>query len=463
MFSTESTDLSKLPTAVQQALKKHKLPASSLSLYIKEVNGQQPLIMLNSDIPRNPASTIKVITTYAGLHMLGPTYTWQTRFYLDGKLSGNTLNGNLMMQGGGDPFLVKEAFWHILFTLRAKGLQHIKGNLLVDAGDFAEELGTTGDFDKRPYRAYNTFPDAALVNFSVHQFNFIPQKNRIHIYADPPSATVEINNNVRSVTGKCKGEHHRIKQNIVHYSSHASVTFSGDYPHSCGSHQLLRSVISNEKYVYGVFKSLWESMGGTITGTVSKTTINKNKPYYVASSEPLSEIITHINKYSNNVMARQLLLTLAKEKQMSLDKRNIASKAMGRVAISEWLHSIGIPAPDLLLDNGAGLSRSARVSAMTMGKILEHAYNSPYQPEFMASLPMVGVDGTVRRRLDGIIPAGKIRIKTGLLNNVRAMAGYVKTGSNKDLIVVSLQNHAGVQNWIGTHVQDEILQWLYKQ
>ena len=463
VFSAESTDLSKLPNAVQQVLKKHKLPASSLSLYIKEVNAQQPLVVLNSDIPRNPASTIKVITTYSGLELLGPTYTWQTRFYLDGKLDDGTLDGNLIMQGGGDPFLVREVFWHMLFTLQAKGLKHIKGDLLVDAGGFEEELGTTGDFDKESYRAYNAFPDAALVNFSAHQFNFIPQKNKIHIYADPPAATVKINNNVKSITGKCKGKHHHIKQDIVRYSNHTSVTFSGDYPHSCGSHQLLRSVISNEQYVYGVFKSLWESMGGTITGTVSKTTVNRNKPYYVASSKPLSEIIVYINKYSNNVMARQLLLTLAKEKQISLNKRGRASKAVGRFAISEWLHSIGIFAPDLVMDNGSGLSRNARVSAATMGKMLEHAYNSPYQPEFMASLPMVGVDGTVRKRLNKIIPAGKIRIKTGLLNDVRAMAGYVQTVRNKHFVVVSLQNYPGVQNGIGTQVQDEVLKWLYQQ
>jgi serine-type D-Ala-D-Ala carboxypeptidase/endopeptidase (penicillin-binding protein 4) len=463
VFSAESTDLSKLPNAVQQVLKKYKLPASSLSLYIKEVNAQQPLIVLNSDIPRNPASTIKVITTYAGLDMLGPTYQWQTRFYLDGKLADGTLDGNLIMQGGGDPFLVREAFWHMLFTLQAKGIKHIKGDLLIDSNGFEDETGSPGDFDKEPYRAYNAFPDAALVNFSAHQFNFLPQKNRIHIYADPPAATVKIHNNVKSIKGKCRGKHHHIKQNIAHHHDHTSVTFTGDYPHSCGSHQLLRSVISNEQYVYGVFKSLWENMGGTISGTVGKTTVSGKKAFYVAPSKPLSEILMNINKYSNNVMARQLLLTLAKEKQKSLQKQGRAGKAMGRLAVSEWLHSIGILAPDLVMDNGSGLSRNARVSAATMGKMLEHAYNSPYQPEILSSLPMVGVDGTVRKRLDKVIPAGKIRIKTGLLNDVRAMAGYVKTASNKHFVVVSLQNYPGVQNGIGTQVQDEVLKWLYKQ
>ena len=195
--SAESASLDKLPSAVQKILKNYKIPEQSLSLYIKEIDKQQPLITLNDDVPRNPASSIKIITTLAGLELLGPTYTWQTNFYLDGTLVDGTLDGNLIMQGGGDPFLVREAFWHILFTLQAKGLKHIHGNLLIDNGEFEDEAGSPGDFDNKPYRAYNVFPDAALVNFRVHQFNFVPQKNSLHIYADPPSATMKINNRVK--------------------------------------------------------------------------------------------------------------------------------------------------------------------------------------------------------------------------------------------------------------------------
>ena len=462
-FSTHGADLNSLPKTVQSIFMNHKLPADSLSLYIKEIHSQQPLIELNGDTPRNPASSIKIITTFAALELLGPTYTWQTRFYLDGTLTDGTLNGNLIMQGGGDPFLVREAFWHILFTLQAKGLKHIKGDFLIDDGNFEDESGSPGDFDKKPYRVYNVFPDAALVNFQAHQFNFVPQKNGLHIYADPPAATMKINNKVKLTKGRCRGKHQQLKHDIARQGDETVVTFSGNYPSSCGHQHLLRTMMPNDQYVYGVFKSLWENMGGTITGKVGKTKINGEKPFYVEPSKPLSEIITYINKHSNNVMARQLLLTIGKEKLASNDKDGEGSKILGRQAIKEWLFTIGIPAPELVMDNGSGLSRQSRVSAATMSKLLEHAYNSPYQPEFMASLPMVGVDGTVRQRLDKIIPAGKVRIKTGLLNNVRAMAGYVTSVSGKHYVVVALQNHLGIQNGIGTQVQDEVLKWLYKQ
>ena len=462
-ISAESADLGNLPKAVQRIFNHYHLPHDSMSLYIKEIDAQQPLLVLHGDTPRNPASSIKIITTYAGLELLGPTYTWQTSFYLDGTLTDGTLNGNLIMQGGGDPFLVREAFWHILFTLQAQGLKHIKGDFIIDDGEFEDETGSPGDFDKKPYRAYNVFPDAALVNFQAHQFNFVPQKDGLHIYADPPAATMKINNKVKLTKGRCRGKHRHLKHSITRQGEDTIVTFSGDYPRSCGHQNLLRTMIPNDQYVYGVFKSLWEGMGGTITGTVRKIRINGEKPFYVATSRPLSEIITYINKYSNNVMARQLLLTIGKEKLESNHKQGKGSKVLGRQAIQEWLLSIGIPAPGFVLDNGSGLSRKARVTATTMGKLLEHAYNSPYQPEFMASLPMVGVDGTVRKRLKGSVPAGEIRIKTGLINGVRSMAGYVHSASGKHYVVVTLQNHPGIQNGIGTQVQDEILKWLYKQ
>ncbi len=460
--STEIANLNKLPSTVQKLLKNYKIPEQSLSLFIKEIDQRQPLMTLNADIPRNPASTIKIITTFAGLELLGPTYSWQTKFYLDGTLADGTLDGNLVMQGGGDPFLVSEAFWHILFTLQAKGLKHINGDLLIDDGEFEDEDGSPGDFDNKPYRAYNVFPDAALVNFRVHQFNFVPQKDSLHIYADPPAATMKINNKVKLTKGRCRGKHRHIKHDVVTHGHQTLITFTGDYPRSCGHQNLLRTIMPNDQYVFGVFKSLWENMGGTITGTVGKTRINGEKPFYVATSRPLTEIITYINKYSNNVMARQLLLTIGKEMQESNGKDK-GSKTLGRQAIKEWLVSIGIPAPELVLDNGSGLSRKSRISAVTMGKLLEYAYHSPYQPEFMASLPMLGIDGTVRKRLNGAVPAGEIRIKTGLLNDVRAMAGYVRSQSDKHYVVVSLQNYPGIQNGVGTQVQDEILKWLYQQ
>lgn len=453
-----------LPDVIQKILKKHKVPQQSFSLYIKELYSEEPWVEFNTDVPRNPASVIKIITTLAGLYLLGSSYTWKTHFYLDGKLMDGALNGDLIIVGGGDPFISREVLSRILFTLQARGLQHIHGDLVINNNNFEVESGDPGDFDNRPYRVYNRFPSATLVNFNAQQFNFIPQGDKLHIYADPMVTMMDINNKVKLIKGRCRGRQYNVKYHVKDDKEHVAVTFTGEYPSSCGDHQLLLSILSNERYIYGVFKSLWENMGGTITGTFGTSTsaqANVAKPFYIAISQPLSEIIIYINKYSNNVMARQLFLTISKESQK--DKQSKGEKISARQVIKEWLAAIRVPTANLIIDNGSGLSRKSRVSAETLGKLLEYAYHGPYQPEFMASLPIWGVDGTLRKRFKGVIPAGYVRIKTGSLNNVGAMAGYVLTSDKKHYVIVALQNYAGGHVQSGKQVQDDILNWLYQQ
>ncbi len=447
-----------LPAEVTRVLNKHKLPHDSMSVYIKEVGLKTPLISYRETVSRNPASVMKVITTLAALEILGPDYVWETHFHTDGTTNGNTLNGNLIIEGGGDPFLVRETFWHMLYTLQLRGIKYINGDLIIDNTLFEPEPGTTGDFDRKPYRAYNAFPDAALLNFTAQHFVLIPYINRLHIYADPPSSTLTIRNKVQLIQGKCRGLRNSLKMHVTENNNGQTIVeFSGQYPSRCGDRELLRSVSNNSQFLFGVFKSLWQEMGGTITGSgrTGKTPANAIM-LHKQFSRPLSNIIHYVNKHSNNVMARQLLLTLAKEAGAKP-----ATKSAGEAVIRDWIQSKGIDATGVVVENGSGLSRNARISAMTLGELLEQAWQSPFQPEFLSSLPIAGLDGTMKKRLNGHIKAGSMRIKTGLLRDVRSMAGYVTTKSGSTFILVSLQNHRGVQNWTGTEVQDALLKWLY--
>lgn len=447
-----------LPQDVVNVLNKHKLPHHSMSIVIREIGSDHSLIEYNADEPRNPASVMKIVTTLAGLEILGPDYVWETHFHTDGTVANNTLNGNLIIEGGGDPFLVRETFWHMLYTLQLRGIRHINGDLIIDNTLFKPEPGTTGDFDNRPYRAYNTFPDAALLNFTAQNFVLIPYINRLHIYADPPSSTLTIRNSVKVTRGKCRGLGNSLKMHVrENNDGQTIVEFSGEYPARCGEREMLRSVSNNTQFLFGVFKSLWEEMGGTISGIgVTGKTPAKVTMLHKQFSRPLSTIIHYINKHSNNVMARQLLLTIAKEVHGVP-----ATKSSGEDAVHDWIGQKGIDPSGIVIENGSGLSRHARIKASTLAKLLEQAWESPFQPEFLSSLPIAGMDGTMKKRLNGHIKAGSMRIKTGLLRNVRSMAGYVTAKSGKTFIVVSLQNHRGVQNWTGTAVQDALLKWLY--
>jgi len=448
-----------LPQDVVNVLNKHKLPHHSMSILVREIGNEQPLIDYQSDLPRNPASVMKIVTTLAGLELLGPDYVWETHFHTDGNLNGDTLEGNLIIEGGGDPFLVRETFWHMLYTLQLRGIRHIRGNLVIDNTLFRPEPGTTGDFDNRPYRAYNAFPDAALLNFSAQNFVIIPYINRLHIYADPPSSSLVIHNKVKMTRGKCRGLRNSLKMHVRESKDDQTIVeFSGEYPAQCGQRELLRSVSNNSQFVFGVFKSLWEDMGGSISGRgVTGKTPEKVALLHKQFSRPLSTIIHYINKHSNNVMARQLLLTIGLEMH-----GEPATPFSGEQAIRDWIAQKGIDASDLIIENGSGLSRKSRIRTSTLAQLLEQAWQSPFQPEFLSSLPIAGMDGTMKKRLNGHIRAGSMRIKTGLLRDVRSMAGYVTTKSGKNYVIVSLQNHPGVQNWTGTEVQDALLKWLYR-
>ncbi len=450
---------SQLPPSVFSLMQKYKVPKDTLSVYIIDLDHDHPILELNPDTPRNPASTIKLVTTYAGLELLGPTYAWESRFYLDGKLSSGKLNGNLIFQGGGDPLLTRESFWHMLHALRARGLNEISGDLIIDDSLFKDETGSPGDFDNRPYAVYNTLPDAAMVNFQAHEFVILPQNGKVIVFADPPSATLQIRNQLQLVSGNCNAAGTGVDFSVQQQGQETIATFSGKYPAACGEQVLLRSITPIDQYIYGVFKALWQEMGGTISGTYRNASLSlPDRPFYLQVSHPLTEVITDINKYSNNLMARQLLLTIGQIK-----KGAPGTRENGIQAIKEWLASIGIPAPELSMENGSGLSRDTRISVKTMALMLAYAWRSPLQPEFMATLPLAGVDGTMRKRLRGKIEEGSIRIKTGLLNGARAMGGYVTSKNGRHYVVVSIQNHPGIQNMTGTLIQDEILKWLYEQ
>jgi len=448
-----------LPEEITSLFQRHKIPLDSISLYIIDPLSKEPLLLFNEDTPRNPASTIKLLTTMAALEILGPSYVWQTDFYIDGKLDDGRLDGDLILKGGGDPFLSKENLWHILFSLQARGIRHIEGDLVIDDSLFEDESGSPADFDNKPYRVYNIFPDAALVNFNAQEFILIPDADKVHIYTDPPAANLHIDNKVKPAKGNCFANKKPLILHITHHADETVARFSGDYPVDCGEKNIIRSVLPQDEYIYGVFKSMWQQLGGTLSGSYRNASQQfSGDPFYSWQSLPLSEIIKDINKYSNNVMSRQLLLTMA------MESRGIpGNRDSGIEAVKNWLESINIHAPELLIENGSGLSRKSRITAKHLGKLLEYAYQSPLQPEFMASFPLAGNDGTMRKRLNGDMPAGSARIKTGLLDDVRTMAGYIRSRNGREFIVIALQNYPGIHKQIGTEIQDEIIHWLFNQ
>ncbi|MDH5648755.1 MAG: D-alanyl-D-alanine carboxypeptidase/D-alanyl-D-alanine-endopeptidase [Gammaproteobacteria bacterium] len=453
--------LEDLPVPVMRVLKQHRVGADSLSVYVHKIGEPTPLLSWNPDKPRNPASTIKLLTTFVALEELGPAYTWRTEAYVKSPVEGGVTSSDLYLKGYGDPYLVTEYFWRMLRGVRKKGLQYIGGDLVVDMSYFQPEETDPGAFDDQPFRSYNVSPSALMLNFQSIRFQFVPDttEQKVRISADPDPG-LHIKNRIKLTRGRCSGRWvRRIDMKVLNQPKESSVQFSGNFPSACGDQAFYRSVTDAADYVYGVFRNLWNEQGGYFSGKLRQESLPVGADlYYRSDSLALSDIIRAINKYSNNVMTQQLLLTLGAERYGPP-----GTTEKGIRVLKEWLGQHKFEFPELVLDNGAGLSRDTRISAPHLAQLLLAAYDSPYMPEFMSSLPIAAQDGTLRSRFTNTELEGRLHIKTGLLDDVRGMAGYVLDKNNERWVVVSLHNHQKAPQAAGTQIQDAILQWVYDE
>jgi len=457
-----SNTLAGLPEPVRKALAKNSIPETAIGVEVRPLTpGATPLVSEHSDLAMNPASTIKVLTTFAALEILGPAYRWKTEVWTTRPVKDGVLTGDLVIKGYGDPFLTTERFWLLLFELRQRGLRDIRGNLLVDNSYFAPIPGDPGDFDGRPHRVYNALPEALVLNFQSTRFNLaVDESNKqVRVAIAPPLSNLKVDNRLRLVNGKCKSSHYRPVLQVEDAGTSSTVVLTGTFAESCPTGDVYRLAATGAKQIYGAFEVLWSELGGEFAGRLQATTVpDTARLFFEMPSPPLAEIIRSMNKFSNNLMTRQLLLTLGSRRYGPP-----ATPAKGRAAVRDWLTESGLDLRSLVLDNGSGLSRKARISAGDMATLLDAIFASPYMPELVSSLPIAAIDGTMRRRLRELPVAGRAHIKTGSLNNVSAMAGYVLSQSGQRYSVVALINHKGVQSWQGKLVQDALLSWVYAQ
>jgi D-alanyl-D-alanine carboxypeptidase/D-alanyl-D-alanine-endopeptidase (penicillin-binding protein 4) len=443
------------PEPYLAALRSANIPASSVGMVIQPISpagGGLAPSALNETLPLNPASAMKLVTTYAALNLLGPAYTWKTEAFAVGALRGSTLDGDLALRGSGDPKLVVEHLWLLAHRIRGVGVQHIRGDVLLDKSAFAAVGTDPAAFDGEGLRPYNAGPDALLLNYKSVAFGFVPdpETRSARVVATPPLAGLQVPLLVRGTDGPCGDWRARLQGD---FSQPMAPQFRGAFPLACGERVWHVSVLDHNQYLAAVFRALWEGAGGTWSGRVREAAVPAEaRRIALHESEPLASVIRDINKFSNNVMTRQLYLTLGAEAT-----RQPGSPENAERAVRAWLVERGLEMPELVLENGAGLSRIERISAASLARLLQHAFASPLMPEYVSSLPLAGVDGTLRRRPGA---AGNAHVKTGLLVDVRAIAGYVHAQSGRRYVVVSIINHPNARD--GQPAHDALLDWVFR-
>ncbi len=475
-----SAGAASLPSAVRHALRQAHIPLSSIGIEVRGISAHKPLISINARRGMNPASTMKLLTTYAALDMLGPAYTWKTEAYLDGPLQDGVLQGDLILKGYGDPKLTIEQFWLWLSELRARGLREIRGDLVLDRSYFNLPAYDPAAFDNDPMRAYNVGPDALLLNFNTLRLRYLPQGDALNVVSEPPLDGVKLDNQLAPLPSKQDCDNW--DDGIRVQPGGDSVILQGDYPSGCGEREHNLNVMSHTRYVETVFRALWQELGGTLNGKLREGVVSETAQLFSTHrSEPLSVVIRDINKYSNNVMARQVFLTLGtsdlsplpaeREDDTHKDQESPAagdmseqqpmSPARSIQAMRDWLHRQRLDFPELVLENGAGLSRIERISPRSMVLLLQSAANHPFSAELQASLPILGVDGTVKKRLRGSSAASHAHLKTGTLEGVKTVAGYVRSRSGREWVVAFFIGDPNARN--GQAAQDALIEWLQER
>ena len=440
-----------LPPEVDALLARAKVPREAFAAVVVDaapaMNGKTaPLLSWRAGSAMNPASVMKLVTTYAGLELLGPSYTWKTPVYVDGPVVDGVLQGNLVVQGKGDPKLVMQQLWLLLRRVQGLGIRTISGDIVIDRSAFAVSSQNPGDFDGEALRPYNVQPDALLINYKSVVMTFVPNPGSGSASAsyDPPLAGVQMQPGVPLSAGgngralaDC-GDYRAQLQGD--FADPLRIAFAGSYPVACGEKVWAIAYPDPASYARRAVAGLWLEMGGQLKGQVRDGLAPAGKaPAFEMESAPLAEIIRDINKFSNNVMAQQLFLTL------SLQRPGGASNDASREAVRAWWQTrFGgqSGAADLpVLDNGSGLSRLERVTPQGLARMLQTAYVSGAMPELMASLPITGVDGTLKRSKSQV-SQGWAHLKSGTLRDTTALAGYVHTPSGRRLVVVGIVNHA---------------------
>ncbi len=445
-----------LPAEVEAALARARVPASAVGVWVSDTDPRAaPRLAHQAQAALNPASVMKLVTTYSALDQLGPNYMWNTPVYVDGRVQNGVLNGTLYIKGQGDPKLVMERLWLLLRRVQGLGIRAIVGDIVLDRSAFEVPPQDPGEFDGEPLRPYNASPDALLLNYKSLVMTLLPDRAAgvATLTADPRLAGVELPATVPLGPGDCGDWRGGLKAD---FTDPNRIRFNGAYPASCGERVWPLAYPDPASYARRVVEGQWREIGGTLTGKVRDGRVPAGlKPAFEFQSPTLAEVIRDINKYSNNVMAQQLFLTLG----LALGNSGRGTPEAARDAVGRWWRERFGEGDAPLLENGSGLSRNERVSARALGRMLQQAWASPVMPELAASLPISGVDGTLRRNRARL--PGSAHLKSGSLRDVVALAGYVDGASGRRAVFVAIVNHPNAN--AARPALDALIEWTARE
>ncbi|WP_332672225.1 D-alanyl-D-alanine carboxypeptidase/D-alanyl-D-alanine-endopeptidase [Aromatoleum sp.] len=515
---TVGVHAAELPGTVRDALDAAAIPETNVAIWVQPVDGDAPPLAANPDRPMNPASVMKLVTAFAALERFGPAHAWTTRVTTNATVHGGVLDGDLFVVGGGDPMLTDERMWKLLRRIQALGIETVRGDIVLDGSALRLPPHDPQAFDGRGLRPYNSAAHGLLVHFNTLQLALLPAASAgepVTVAANPPLQGLEIDNRIATADGDCGVWYANLDARLETGAAGERVVLLGSLPARCGRRDWSVSPFAPERFAVAAVAGLWAETGGKVEGIVRPGFAPADaKPLLEETSPPLGDALREMNKWSSNVIARQLLASLGagpeastpadgaggapadapaggdakpgeavvpdepasvaaasdpaapietygiRSDTASVEAHAIDMVAAGADAAHAQLAAAGIDTTGLVIANGSGLSRIESVTARTLGELLLAAWRRPYMPEFVASLPVAGVDGTARGRLEGSPASGHAHVKTGYINGVRAIAGYVLDRHGRRHVVAMLVNDPRAVD--SRPALDALIEWVWQ-
>lgn len=430
-----------LPANISERLKAAGVDDAAMSLVVEPLGKGELRIRHRDSALMVPASTQKLVTTFAALDTLGADYRWQTRVYQHGAVMGGTLYGDLIIVGAGDPALTHDALTSLFEKVKQRGIKHIHGNIIIDNLAFKGASFDTASFDRQALRAYNAQPNALLVNFGTIEVSVTPKSNtQASITVKPSLANFTAPEQMPMVSATCT------KANSPNFDlTTQALSVRGVMSNQCAASQFWLAFADTNALAVKAVQGEWQIIDPIFTGQVIiaqqawdiKAQGGAHLPIVTWYSKSLKSLIADINLYSNNVMTEQMALSLPLTQGA---KQSDYPQAFAFLT-SWWKSKLSTTPPEMT--RASGLCRDCKVSASAMVSLLNFAYHSPNFEPFLVSLPVVGQTGTMAefaKRQPQSLAIGRAWMKTGTLDGVHTIAGFAKDANDEWYAVSAMIN-----------------------
>jgi len=402
-----------------------QLDKTQLGVEVYSLSRQESLFQLNADRPLSPASSIKLLTGLVALKKLGADFTYKTEVFTSAPISGGVLKGDLYLKGGGDPSLVTERMYLLVADIMRSEIKSITGNIIIDDWTFDQVQIDPNRIPTDSDRPYNAPVGGLSFNYNTTTVYFRPGDrvgNKARVYVEPDTGYVKVLNQGQTTS---KTSTYDLVASRVKGKDGDVISVKGGIPHGLQEQRSYFNITSPQQYAGRALRSMLEERGVKIHGKEIKHQQVPPTARKIAELEslPLREIITLMNKFSNNFIAETLIKTLGRE-----IKGLPGSTAHGLEVVREEATKLGVNTAGFKFVSGSGLTRDNRTSANQFIQLLNSAYlDFDVLPELLSSMPIAGRDGTLRSRLKGTSAYGRLRAKTGSIDGVSTLVGVVQS------------------------------------